>query len=95
MLGGVVLDDLGGIVTGAVIDDQDFGIPLAVADVSEDAVEACANPRAFVVGGNDDAVGGGHELVVDRWLLVVGENQDASTGPASSRIKRPGRFGAI
>ena len=65
-LGGIVLDDLGGIVRRAVVDHQDFGIPGRAADVSEHAVEGCANPCALVVGGNDDAVGGGHEQVVDR-----------------------------
>jgi hypothetical protein len=33
MLGGVSFDDLGRVVSRAVVDDQDLGFPLAVANM--------------------------------------------------------------
>ncbi len=52
------LDDVGGVVGGAVVDDEDFGIPAALGDAGEYAIEGVLDPGALVVGGDHDAEAG-------------------------------------
>ena len=49
------LDDVGGGVGGAVVDDEDLGIPVALGNAGEDAIEGVLDARTLVVRGNDDA----------------------------------------
>ena len=63
------LNDVGRVVGGAVVDDEDLGVPVALGDAGEDALEGVLNPRTLVVRGNDDAEAGkAHvRLVCRRW----------------------------
>jgi hypothetical protein len=59
-----LLDDGDGVVGGAVVDEEDFGIPVAGLDAVEDAGEGGLDAGALVVGRNNDAEPGmGHGVV--------------------------------
>ncbi len=54
MDGHPALNDGGGVVLGPVVDDEDFGVPVALGDTGENTLESVLDAGAFVVRGNDN-----------------------------------------
>jgi hypothetical protein len=52
------LNDLSGVIGGAVVDDENLGVPVALGDAGEDAIEGAFDAGAFVISGNNDAEAG-------------------------------------
>ena len=55
---GVCPNDVGGIVAGTIINDDDFRIPSSGVNVGQHLLESRAQALALVVGGDHDAVSG-------------------------------------
>ena len=55
-VGGEGLDDLGSLVAGAVVDDDDLGGPAPLADACEDGLKRATNASFLVEGRDHDAV---------------------------------------
>src|SRR5580692_10945697 len=49
------LHNVGGLVGRAVVDDQDLGIPVALANTAGHAFQGAFDTQALVIRGNDDA----------------------------------------
>ncbi len=69
-----------GGVCGSIVDDENFGVPVAIPDAFEDARERCVDASTFVICRNDDAEARlGHELLrpfvmpvyKQRWLSIT------------------------
>jgi hypothetical protein len=43
-----------GLIRRAVVDDQDLGMPTASMNATQDLVQSCVDPGAFVVSGDND-----------------------------------------
>src|SRR5580704_13107007 len=56
VFGGEGLNDVGSIVAGAVVDDDNLGVPALSANVGENLLQSSANTGPLVVSRNDDAV---------------------------------------
>jgi len=56
MVPGIFASNRGSVVTRAIIDDENFCVPLLFRHVAEDFIQRGPNTTAFVVGGNDEAV---------------------------------------
>ena len=54
MLEHPALHDGGGVVLGAVVDDEYFGVPALLSDTGQNAIQRMLNAGAFVVSGNYD-----------------------------------------
>jgi hypothetical protein len=52
----IAADDIGGVVTRSVIDDDDLGVPPLLGDVGEDLVQSLNDALALVKCRYDDAV---------------------------------------
>jgi len=48
--------DLGGIVAGTIVHDDDLRVGLLLANIVEDALQRSSDPRALVVRRNDETV---------------------------------------
>jgi hypothetical protein len=91
---GVFTNDRRSIVARAVVHHQDLGIPFLFSGVAEDFIERGANAAAFVVGGDDEAVGQGSSQFsvlssrfpllsswtnINSWPLLRTENWELGT----------------
>ena len=86
-----ILDNGDGFVRGAVVDEKDFGVPVAGFYAVEDAGEGGLDAGALVIRGNDDAEPGmGHggvrpfgagqlQVVLLMWARGAGEMRVAAS----------------
>src|SRR5882672_11127887 len=56
MLGGEPADDLRCVVARAIVHHHNFGAPLLLLQVFQDALQCVADARALVIRGDNDAV---------------------------------------
>jgi hypothetical protein len=54
MINHPTLHDGGGVVPGAIVDDEHFGVPALIGDTGENAVQRMLDAGAFVISGNYD-----------------------------------------